>query len=188
VADFAGPGLKMVGNIAGAFGAMSAGDAAGAQGDLNAALFRRQAEVARERGRINGQRTRREGEQLQSRIVQAFGSSGVDANEGSALDVMGAHAAENEWRALLAEWEGESEAGTLDFQSSMARYRGQLAKQSAYGKAVGMLMGAGAAGFDMIDLGGFGGGGDGAAISGASDSGWGMTDWAKAAASMPVIP
>lgn len=143
-------GMKMIGGLLGAGQHADAGNAAMQFANFNAAMYERQATVARERAAIAAKRTRLEGKQILSRIVQTVGSSGVSANEGSALDVLGAHAAESEWRALTEEWKGEVEAGSLLHQAAVARLQGAMSARGAYGRATASAIGGLAGGaFDL---------------------------------------
>lgn len=173
--------MKMAGGQQGA-------SAASNMGAINAAILEKQGQIARDRARISAMRIRREGQQVASRIIQSFGSSGVEANDGSALEVLGAHAAESEWRALSEEWAGDAEYAMAGYRASVARYTGQVQADQAMSRGMGGLIGGlmGAAPLlDKIDFGGVGGGSVGS--SGVDESGWGMTDWSAAAAAFPGV-
>lgn len=186
------PAMNMVSGIAKMAGGSQGASAANNMGAINAAIFEKQGQLARDRARINAMRIRRAGVQLNSRIVQAFGSSGVEVNDGSALEVLGAHAAETEWQALTEEWAGEAEYSMAQYRANVARYQGSLAADSSYGKGVmGLLGGAASAAGGLMDMdwGGMFGGGGGGGVGGgiADDAGWGMVDWGAAANAFPGI-
>lgn len=177
MAEYAMVGLQVGSSILGGIAATQQGNAAGAQGEWNAQYFEGMAGSARARGRVNADRVRREGEQVRSRIVQAIGSSGVVANDGSGAELDQAQASEYEWRRLLTEWEGEVEATNYLHQAAVARWQGRMAAQSAYGQAAGSLL----KGFGALANSGigdwFGGGGGGGGATGpntASARGGGM--------------
>ena len=139
----AGMAVSMIGGLAQAGSASQTADAQAsaykAQG--SAALAQAQNKAAQERDKYR---------RLASQQRAAYGSSGVDVNSGSPLDVLAATDAEGEVSAMQLLYSGELENWS-------ARQRAAAVKNQAQGSATGSILGGmgGALGMGIANAGVF---------------------------------
>ena len=126
IGKFIGPVLSVVGTLAVASGEASAGSAANASAEFQAAQLTQQAGQARASAQRAAMEARRQG-RLKASAAQARGAaSGAGGHESLVADI----AAESEFAALVALHNGEEVARGMETQANAARITGK-SKQSA---------------------------------------------------------
>lgn len=137
-------GMQFAGAGFSAMAQRSAGKAQQQLANYNAQVAEMQAADAIERGRESEGRHRTSVRGLVGTQRAALAASGVDVNDGSALDIQADTAAMGEMDALTIRLNAAREAWGYRTQATDYRARGEIAKNEGNMKAVGTILGAGA--------------------------------------------
>jgi hypothetical protein len=131
-------------------GALQQGQAAYEAGRYNQAVSEQQARLLEQRARIEAEEERRRGRSLVARQRSRAAAAGVQVSEGSVVDLAADTAAEAEWRAQLAEWEGKVGAQGFRQRGELDRFAGARARTGSYFSAASTLFGSAVRGFDLL--------------------------------------
>src|SRR4051812_29875151 len=109
------PAMMIASTAVSVIGAIQQGAAAKQAGDYNAAIGRRNAQIAIDQSAADEARQRRVTDQQIGQIRANYGASGVDMGEGSPLEVLGISAMNGELDAQTIRYHGRLKSiGALD--------------------------------------------------------------------------
>lgn len=132
--------LAFLGLAAAAAGKIRAGQSAKAKGKYDAAVYERDAGVARDQATALALRQQREATKVTGAMRAAYGAAGVTV-EGSPLDALEESAGQAELDRLTILHNGELKAIGLNDSAALSRAAGKAAATSGYVDAVGTLFG-----------------------------------------------
>lgn len=132
-AQIAGAGLS-------AIGAISSGQAARQQGDMQAAILRQQADRERQDSERREDEFRRQQSRLMATRRAMLGGTGVEAGEGTPLMVSEDLAGETEYQALKIRAGGANTANRLMQQAELERLKGRSDQKAGFGRAGALLL------------------------------------------------
>lgn len=133
--------LMIAGAVMGAMNSLAEGEVQKRTADMQARNLRTQA------GQEQAVAQRAQGDQLrQGRLVSSraqalLAASGGDASGPGAEKILGDLAAENEYRAGAALYQGDARAARLRDEANQAEYAGKAAKQASYNNALAEVVG-----------------------------------------------
>lgn len=146
------PILGLVAQIGGgvmqAVGAVNEGEAAAQAAEYNASQARQNAALSLQQSAEEERRLRVMGQKDIGAARAAYGASGVSADSGSVMDVIGESAANAERDALTARQGGQQKASMFMQESDFYKRGGANARSNSYLKAAGSLLGTGASAAD----------------------------------------
>lgn len=142
-ASIAGGGLQAIGSI-------EAGNAAKQAGEYNASVDDYDAAQTLNDGAIAVAKQQRQATQVIGSAKAAYGASGVDSNQGSALQVLQQSATQSALDAINIKQQYAAKAFSYTASAAMSRYNGSQSQTSSYYSAAGQLLGAGAKAGQMM--------------------------------------
>jgi hypothetical protein len=132
-----------LGTVFSAVSSISAGNAAKASGDYNAALYERNAQIAQQQSAADEARQRRLATMRAGANRAAVGASGITV-DGSPLDILESNAAQEELDALMIRWNGQNAVDSARASGALARAQGENAQRAGYMQAGSAILLGGA--------------------------------------------
>ena len=132
--------LALVGSGVSAVGTIQSGQAAKQAGELQAELFRREADRDREIAALEASRIESEGKALAARQRVLLAGQGRDISTGSALLIQTDLAEEVEFQKQLAEAGGDTQAALAETKSVLALAEGRSTATSSLFRAGSTLL------------------------------------------------
>lgn len=161
MADFGiGEVLMLSSVLASAGGSVMEGQSASAAATAEGAQAQTQALAARATSQRQAAEERRQGQLAISRAQALAAASGGGATDPTVLDITGDIAAQSEYNALSALYEGNTAASTLEYQARIKKMQASQAKTAGYIGAFSKILSGGASLYDK-----YGGGGPATAPS-----------------------
>lgn len=130
----------LVGSLFSAVGTMEHGDAAQFAGEINAGQANLNAYNTLEEGRIAGIKQKREATQSIGEARAQYGASGIDTNQGSALDILQNSATNAAYDALNIKHSYEAKAQGYRNSAFLYQYEGDSAYDESRLSAAGQLL------------------------------------------------
>lgn len=145
-------GAMAGGGLLSAAGSIAAGQANSNLAKYNAQVSELMAADALKRGKEAESRHRADVRGLIGSQRAGYAGQGIDANDGSALDVQADTAAQGELDALQIRHNAAMEAWGHRAQASESRYRGKIARVQGFTGAAGTLLNTGAESYRTYKL------------------------------------
>jgi hypothetical protein len=123
-----------------ALGAITAGQQAKQQAQMQSEVYARQAERERQIGELNAARKRKSNERIGGSQRALLSAGGGDMSQGSALLAQQELAGEGELNARLVESNAEAKVSSLQAQQVLERMRGSAAGKAGYVRAGSALL------------------------------------------------
>ena len=135
--------FTVISGLAGAFGAISQGNAQAEANEYNARVSEQNALYARQEAEAEALRTRRENQRRVGQAAAQYGKAGVVVNEGSPLEVLGDISAEGELDAMIQEYKGERQSRYYESEAEQNRLKAKQARSAGVWNAGSSLLTAG---------------------------------------------
>lgn len=130
----------IVGSLASVGGMVMQGMRAGQAGQVNTAIFDRNAQIARDKAEADAQDIAIKNRQALGSIRASAGASGLLADEGSPLEALLTSAQQGEVNRRRRLWEGQIEADNAQLGGYASAVQTSNAQWSAYGQAGASLL------------------------------------------------
>lgn len=133
--------LMGAGGIMGAMGAIKGGQQAQAAGQYNAGLAEQNANINDQQKALAIRRQQTAAGNAIANAHAQYSSNGIDASEGSALDVLAQSASEAALDTELTKYQYNLKSAGLRNTAKMYRFEGDQAMDNSYYSAAGSLLG-----------------------------------------------
>lgn len=134
-------GASVVGGVLGGLGQIGGGQSANSAAIANATILNSQANVEQQQGDLAYQRDKRQGLIYRGQTLAGFATSGVDASQGSPLDVLAQLAKETEFKAEEDRFSYYEKAWEMRMGAQTQRMAGSAAASSGTASGISSILG-----------------------------------------------